>query len=121
MSKKNSQKYSLIAKEYLESLDKKEPFVKHRTIAWGNMEDMEQLFILFGGDRTKVREQTKCIGHYPRFKFVMDKLDRESKDKNAIFGKSYIQYTGIINRPTRCFFLKDCGENPYSNVTNRMQ
>lgn len=99
-------KYSLLAKQYLEELDKKEPGIYHKTIAWGNAQMMEDLFILFGGDRKKVRESTECIGHYPRFKFVMDKLDYESKKENAIFEKTYIHYKGCINRPTRCFTLK---------------
>lgn len=100
-------KYSLIAKQYLEELDKKEPQVKHRIISWGNAQMMEELFILFGGDRDKLREKTGCIGHHPRFKFVMDKLDRESQKENAIFEKGFIHYNGIINRPTRCFTLKE--------------
>lgn len=55
----------------------------------------------------KVYERTKCIGHHARFKYVMDRLDRESKEKDAIFEKCYINYPGIINRPTRCFILKE--------------
>lgn len=100
-------KYSLIAKQYLEELDKKEPKIKHKTISWGNAQMMEDLFILFGGDRNKLREKTGCIGHHYRFKFVMDKLDRESQKDNAIFEKGFIHYNGIINRPTRCFTLKE--------------
>ena len=30
-------KYSLIAKAYLEELDKKEPFVQHKMITWGKL------------------------------------------------------------------------------------
>lgn len=100
-------KYSLIAKEYLEELDKKEPEIKHRIISWGNIQMMEDLFELFGGDRNKLRERTGCIGHHDRFKFVMDRLDRESKKEDAIFEKEFIHYSGIINRPTRCFTLKE--------------
>ena len=99
-------KYSLIAKEYLEELDRKEPNIKHTMITWGNIQMMEDLFVLFGGDREKVRKQSGCIGHYPRFKYVMDRLDRESKKPDAIFAKYYIHYNGIVNRPTRCFKLK---------------
>lgn len=100
-------KYSLIARGYLEELDKKEPFVKHKIISWGNIQMMEDLFELFGGDRYALRERTGCIGHHFRFKFVMDRLDRESKKDNAIFEKGFIHYNGIINRPTRCFTLKE--------------
>ena len=99
-------KYSLLAKQYLEELDKKEPSISHKIIAWGNAQMMEDLFILFGGDRKLLREKSGCIGHYPRFKFVMDKLDYESRKENAIFEKAYIHYRGCINRPTRCFTLK---------------
>ena len=99
-------KYSLIAKEYLEKLDREEPYIKHRMITWGNMQMMEDLFELFGGDRYALRERTGCIGHHERFKYVMDRLDRESKKENAIFEKGFIHYTGVIKRPTRCFTLK---------------
>ena len=51
-------------------------------------------------------KKTGSIGHHFRFKFVMDRLDRESKQKDSIFEKGYIHYNGIINRPTRCFILK---------------
>lgn len=101
------QKYSEIARNFLQDKDKKEPYIVHRGIYWGNTQDMEDLFILFGGDRKKVYERTKCIGHHARFKYVMDRLDRESKEKDAIFEKCYINYPGIINRPTRCFVLKE--------------
>lgn len=67
---------------------------------------MEDLFKLFGGDREDIIKKTNNIGHYFRFKFVMDRLDRESKKKDAIFEKGFIRYDGIINRPTRCFTLK---------------
>lgn len=100
-------KYSLIAKEYLERLDKEEPKIKHRIISWGNMQMMEDLFVLFGGDRHELREKGGCIGHHDRFKYVMDRLDRESKKDNAIFEKGFIHYTGVIKRPTRCFTLKE--------------
>lgn len=99
-------KYSLIAKEYLAKLDKEEPYIKHDMITWGDACIMEDLFELFGGDREKLRERTGCIGNHYRFKFVMDRLDRESKKEDAIFEKGYIAYPGIINRPTRCFTIK---------------
>lgn len=99
-------KYSLIAKEYLAELDAKEPVIKHTMVTWGDFQLMEDLFDLFGGDRIKLKEKTGYAGYHYRFKFVMDKLDRESKKENAIFEKGYICYNGLINRPTRCFTLK---------------
>lgn len=99
-------KYSLIAKAYLEELDRKEPSVQHKMITWGNCQMMEELFELFGGDREDIIKRTENVGHHFRFKFVMDRLDRESKQKDSIFEKGYIHYNGIINRPTRCFTLK---------------
>lgn len=101
-----SQKYSIIARDYLAKLDLKEPGVPHLIITWGNIQLMEDLFLLYGGDRDSLRERTGCVGHHYRFKFVMDRLDRESRQPGAIFEKRYIHYTGIINRPTRCFKLK---------------
>lgn len=74
-------KYSLIAKEYLEELDKKDPLIQHKIITWGNLEMMEDLFKLFGGDREDIIKKTNNVGHHFRFKFVMDRLDRESKKK----------------------------------------
>lgn len=106
-NKMKSFKYSIMALRHLKYLDHKEPQIKHTTISWGNTQLMEELFILFGGDRNELRERTKCIGHHYRFKFVMDKLDRESQKDNAIFEKGFIHYNGIINRPTRCFTLKE--------------
>lgn len=108
-----NQTYSQIAKKYLKKLDSEEPYIKHTMITWGDCQTMEDLFELFGGNREKLREQTGCIGHHYRYKFVMDRLDRESKRENAIFEKGYICYNGIINRPTRCFTLK--GEKTNSN------
>lgn len=96
-------KYSLIAKTYLEELDKKESSVQHKMITWGDCQMMEELFDLFGGNREDI---INSIGHHFRYKFVMDKLDYESKKQDSIFEKGYIHYSGIINRPTRCFTLK---------------
>lgn len=104
--KNSNYKYSLIAKEYLEMLDKTEPNIEHKIISWGNLQMMEELFDLFGGDRNKICDQTSCIGHHYRFKYVMDRLDRENKKEAGIFVKGYIHYKGIINRPTRCFTLR---------------
>lgn len=99
-------KYSLIAKAYLEELDRKDPSVEHKMITWGDCQMMEELFDLFGGNREDIINRTSNMGHHFRYKFVMDKLDRESKKQDSIFEKGYIHYSGIINRPTRCFALK---------------
>ena len=106
-----SQKYSLIARTYLENLDIEEPNIRHTMVTWGNLQMMEDLFTLFGGDRNEIIERTGCIGHHYRFKFVMDKLDRESKQEGALFKKGYLCYNGIINRPTRCFKLIEAAQS----------
>ncbi len=100
------QKYSLIAKRYLEKLDKEEPYFKHITITLGDFNMMETLVDDFGFDRNADILKNGFGGTHARgFKYVLDKLDRESKLPNAIFRKGYICYNGIINRPTRCFTL----------------
>lgn len=48
-------------------------------IIWGDCQMMEELFELFGGKREDIIERTGNIGHHFRFKFVMNRLDRESK------------------------------------------
>lgn len=100
-------KYSLIAKKVFEDYCKERGYKELKYITWGDPELMERLFIAFGGDRKAMREKTGCIGHHFRFKFVMDKLDKESQAENSILKKSYIKYSGIINRPTRCFSFKE--------------
>lgn len=50
-------KYSLIAKAYLAELDIKEPIIKHTMVTWGDFQMMEDLFVLFGGDRVKLMEK----------------------------------------------------------------
>lgn len=101
---KDSQKYSKIAKQYLEERSKKHN-LDYKIVAYGNLQDMENLFDLFGGNR----ENGKILGEGLRYRFqyVMNKLDKESKEQDALFKKGYICYNGIINRPTRCFTLKD--------------
>lgn len=54
LSRGNYLKYSLIAKKYLEELDRKDPSIQHKIITWGNFEMMEDLFKLFGGDREDI-------------------------------------------------------------------
>lgn len=107
--KRDSQYYSKIALKYLQELSK-ECRVNYTYICWGNLNDMEELFDLFGGDRDYLRSKpqwspSKWIRY--KFQFVMNKLERESKKPNAIFKKGYICYNGIINRPTRCFYIKE--------------
>lgn len=109
---KDSQHYSKIAKKYLEDLSRKDN-IKYNMVCYGNLTDMEELFDLFGGDRNYKYQERINKGWMPgnfvhwRFTFVMNKLDRESKKSGALFKKGYICYNGIINRPTRCFTLKE--------------
>ena len=103
---RDDQKYSKIALAYLQNLDQKEPGIEHKMVTWGNLQMMEDLFRLFGGDPKAMLEKTGCLGHHYRFKFVMDRLDRESQRKCALFKKGYLHSSGIINRPTRCFKIK---------------
>lgn len=106
------QKYSLIAKQYLDKLDKDEPFIKHTMVTWGDLELMEELVDLFGFDRdADIKKKGFGSTHSRGFRYVMNKLDRESQQEDAIFLKSYICYNGIINRPTRCFTLKSNRSN----------
>jgi hypothetical protein len=108
--RRDSQKYSKIARDYLYKIysnGKKDGIDIKLMVTWGDCQMMEDLFELFGGDRDHLREVTGHIGHHFRYKYVMDKLDRESTKPDAIFNKYYICYNGIINRPTRCFKLKE--------------
>lgn len=106
--KKDSQYYSKIALNYLQELSRKDG-IDYKMVCYGNLQDMEDLFDLFGGDRKKLAEQNLVGGQGVRyrFKYVMDKLDKESKKPDAIFEKSFIHYNGIIKKPTRCFCLKE--------------
>lgn len=108
---RDSQHYSRLALRYIR--EGHHPYYKADTpqpmITYGDLDFMEALFELFGGKREKAYESSNSFGgsqHY-RFQYVMNKLDRESKKPDAIFEKGYICYNGIINRPTRCFTLKD--------------
>lgn len=105
---KDSQYYSKIALKYIQ--DKMTNGEVHNNmITYGNLNMMEDLFILFGGDRKKTLEKSTCPHNNIQLKFgyVMNRLDRESKKADAIFRKGYIHYKGIINRPTRCFIVKE--------------
>ena len=105
---KDSQYYSKIARQYC---------IEHNTnlVTRGNLNMMEDLLDLFdpkARDRlldTSYYKGNVCYGTYTTKKaqFVLNKLDRESKKPDAIFKKGYICYNGIINRPTRCFELKE--------------
>ena len=104
---KDTQHYSKIALKYCK---------EHNTdmVTRGNLSQMEDLLDLFDPTaRDRLEEQSRykddvCMAKYitKKAKFVLDKLDRESKRPNAIFRKGYICYNGIINRPTRCFEIK---------------
>lgn len=104
---KDNQKYSKIAKQYLEEISQKDN-INYAMVCYGNLGDMEELFDRFGGNRDNGRILGE--GQIYRFQYVMNKLDKESKEFNAIFKKGYICYNGIINRPTRCFKLENKGE-----------
>lgn len=105
---KDSQYYSKIALKYMQ--DKiGQGEVHNNYITYGNLDMMEDLFILFGGDRKKELEKSTCPHNniQRKFGYVLSRLDRESKKSDAIFEKGYICYNGIINRPTRCFKIKE--------------
>ena len=105
---KDSQHYSKIALKYIqEKISEGE--LHYNMVTYGNLNMMEDLFTLFGGDRGKELEKSTCPHNYiqRKFRYVLSRLDRESKKSDAIFEKGYICYNGIINRPTRCFVIKE--------------
>ena len=106
--KKDSQHYSKIALKYMQEQNAKYK-IDNSYITYGNLNMMEDLFTLFGGNREKEEKKSTCFYNYiqRKFSYVMNRLDRESKKPDAIFEKEYICYNGIINRPTRCFRLKE--------------
>lgn len=105
---KDSQYYSKIALKYCKEHDL-------GMVTRGNLTQMEDLLDLFDPTaRDRLQEQSMwkgdiCMGTYmtKKAQFVLNKLDRESKRPDAIFKKGYICYNGIINRPTRCFEIKE--------------
>lgn len=105
---KDSQYYSKIALKYCKEHDLD-------MVTRGNLTQMEDLLDLFDPTaRDRLQEQSRwkgdiCMGTYitKKAQFVLNKLDRESKKPDAIFKKGYICYNGIINRPTRCFEIKE--------------
>lgn len=106
MRKKDSQYYSKIALRYILEKAVKEDTARLDMVTYGNLNMMEDLFDLFGGDRNYINKHPDWSwGHWHRyrFQFVLNKLDTESRKPGAIFRKGYICYNGIINRPTRCF------------------
>lgn len=110
---RDTQHYSKIARDYIYKLREKEgPY--YDGVYLGDLSMMEALCDLFGWDKSKDLHivEKYSIGelHRARFQFVLNKLDRESKRPDAIFKKMYINYPGIINRPTRCFVLKEFRE-----------
>ena len=102
--KKESQRYSKITLHYLQEHPEHGGMV-----TYGDLSLMEDLFDLFGGDRKELKRIGKVayIGHNYRFQFVLNKLDKESKQPDAIFEKRYMNYPGIINKPTRAFRIKN--------------
>lgn len=104
---KDTQYYSKIASQYCKDNNM-------TLITRGDLNTMEDLLELFGGDRDVLKEKATYNGEFymgdyltRKAQFVLNKLDRESKRPDAIFKKGYICYNGIINRPTRCFELKE--------------
>lgn len=108
--KKDSQYYSKIARDFIYKWrEENGPYL--RGIYYGDLDNMENLADLFGWDKSKDEAHYKKYGlgglHHKRFQFVMNKLDYESKQPDSLFKKMYINYPGIINKPTRCFILKE--------------
>lgn len=115
---KDTQKWSKVAKAHLDEINKREiekygdKAVIQTMITQGDLELMEELVDLFM-DRHAIGKKFADLGYGPGyyhrycFKIVIDRLDRESRQPDAIFRKGYICYNGIINRPTRCFVLKE--------------
>ena len=127
------QHYSKIARDYIYELREsgEDPYVT--MVTYGNLNMMENLATLFGWDDARNRRfiekykvGTECGPwelHRARFQFVLEKLDRESKQENALFKKYYLNYPGIINRPTRCFELKELAEKdatPLQQLVGRL-
>ena len=104
----DTQYYSKIAKDYLEKINE-EDGTEFYLISYNHIPMMEDLFDLFGGDRDKELRKSRSVPDftYRKFKFVLDKLDKESKKPDAIFEKLYVNYPGVINAKTRAFRLKE--------------
>lgn len=105
---KDPQYYSKIALQYCKEHDT-------NMVTRGNLDMMEELLELFDPTaRDRLLDQSMykgevCYATYitKKAQFVLNRLDRESKRPGAIFKKGYICYNGIINRPTRCFTIKE--------------
>lgn len=107
---KHSRYYSKIARDYIYSIrEKEDPYRSGVYVGDTNM--MEDLATLFGWDNIDTSLYYKeCEEDDPKlakFKFVLDKLDKESGKRRSIFKKVYINCPEIVDRPTRCFILKE--------------
>lgn len=115
---RDSQYWSKIAKNHLDNLNARDKelhgdrAIIQTMITQGDLDLMEELVDLFM-DRKSIAQKFADLGYGPGyyhrycFKVVIDRLDRESQKSDALFRKGYICYNGIINRPTRCFILKE--------------
>ena len=79
--KKDSQYYSKIALKYMEEQIAKGE-VHNNYVTYGNLNMMEDLFRLFGGNPAKELEKSTCPHNYiqRKFGYVMNRLDKESKN-----------------------------------------
>lgn len=99
MKKIIEQHYSKIALKYLKEKSKKDG-IDYTMICYGNKVDIENLFVLFSNKTSKLYDFSY------KFKYVMDRLDKESQENNALFIKDYLHYLGLNGKSTRCFVLK---------------
>lgn len=108
--KKDNQHYSRIAIEYLDKRRQDGDYWLDG-VYYGDLDIMEDLADLFGWDKSKDSIYIEKYGigglHKKRFQFVLNKLDYESSKPDALMRKMYINYPGIINKPTRCFIIKE--------------
>ena len=110
MKKKDSQFYSKIALKYLidcRNADGRSGILD--SVTWGNPNLMEDLYDLFGGDRDYLSKHPMSVSAWINYKysFVMNKLDRESQQPDAIFKKGYITYSGTSHGRCRCFYVEE--------------
>ena len=108
--KKDSQQYSRLAIEYIKRRKQNGDYWLDG-VYYGDLDVMEDLADLFGWEECKSKDYIERYGigglHRKRFQFVLDKLDYESSKPDALMHKMYINYPGIINKPTRCFIIKE--------------
>lgn len=109
--KKDPQFYSKIALKYLKEY--KTEFcptaLVNPSITWGDPNMMENLYDLFGGDRDYLAKHPMSVSAWINYKysFVMNKLDRESQQPDAIFKKGYMTYSGTSLGRCRCFYVEE--------------